>query len=36
LEAPVFVPECGHWLPQERLDVVSAAIVDFARRHQAV
>ncbi len=28
----VVVPGSGHWLPQERPDLVSDAIIDFARR----
>lgn len=27
----VVVPGCGHWLPQERPELVSRAIIDFAR-----
>lgn len=32
LMGKVVVPGSGHWLPQERADVVSDAIIDFARR----
>ncbi len=32
LMGKVIVPGSGHWLPQERPDVVSDAIIDFARR----
>ncbi|WP_457579910.1 alpha/beta fold hydrolase [Ensifer canadensis] len=31
----VYLPGCGHWVPQERPDDVSAAIIDFARACEA-
>ncbi|MFI5408598.1 alpha/beta fold hydrolase [Kaistia sp. UC242_56] len=33
LEEPIFVPGSGHWVPQERPEQVSAAIIEFAKRH---
>jgi len=33
LEPPVFLEACGHWAPQESPERVSAAIIEFARRH---
>ncbi|MBV7517834.1 alpha/beta fold hydrolase [Ensifer sp. ENS12] len=32
LKGKIVVPGSGHWLPQERPDLVSDAIIDFARR----
>lgn len=32
LQDAVILPECGHWLPQERPSELSAAIVEFAER----
>jgi pimeloyl-ACP methyl ester carboxylesterase len=31
LTRSIFLPECGHWAPQERPQQVSEAIIDFAR-----
>lgn len=31
LREPMFVTKAGHWLPQERPDIVNAAIIAFAR-----
>ncbi|UIJ73004.1 alpha/beta fold hydrolase [Aurantimonas sp. HBX-1] len=31
LVPPVFIPDCGHWAPQEKPGEVSRALVDFAR-----
>ncbi|MCX5567984.1 alpha/beta fold hydrolase [Kaistia nematophila] len=33
LEPPLFLEACGHWAPQESPERVSAAIIEFARRH---
>jgi pimeloyl-ACP methyl ester carboxylesterase len=31
LRATQFVPGAGHWLPQERPEIVSRAIIDFVQ-----
>jgi len=31
LMPPVYIPDCGHWAPQEKASAVSHALVDFAR-----